>query len=92
MKYLQYIMMGFALGVIHGLILLAAKTTFSSVLIPMPKTSLIGMAPTYITAFTPGEIIYNSLIVTGVADLAIIVTVISAVWWIPKLERICLGD
>lgn len=92
MKYLQFTMIGFALGTIHGLILWAAKITFSSVLIPISKPSLIGMGQTYATAFAPSEIIYNSLVVAGVVDIAIIITVISAVWWLPKLERFCIGE
>lgn len=94
MRYLPYVLIGAVLGTIHGLILLAAKTTFSSVIVPIQQTNVLPhiMAPLYKQAFTPDEVIHNSLMVTGISDIVIIITVISAVWWLTKLEKICLGE
>lgn len=90
MKYFPYVILGAILGAIHGLILWAAKTTFSSVIIPIAqtKTAHLMMAPLYRQAFTQDEVIYNSLMVAGYADNVIILTIVSAVWWLPKLERL----
>lgn len=76
--------MGVMLGAIHGLILWAAKTTFSSVMVP---TISYFNTEAYTPAFTQSEIIYNSLVVAGVADLVIVITIISAVWWMPFVEQ-----
>lgn len=87
---LPYITIGAIFGAIHGIILWAAKTTFSSVLVPASHSleySSFFISP-LVPAFTPEEVFFNSLLVTGAADAIFVITIVSAVWWLPKLEQL----